>query len=140
MVVDEEMTEANRARPQEIHDPKTTATRDVELNKEFEPWNQSTSPAPVRPEIPPSEGSPALEHTPTAMVVPRSKRRGLLGLMTIVPEVEHPQSYKNGTKWLITFIVAVAGAAAPLGSAIFFRESLFLPYHSIVDILCCCKF
>ncbi|KAF5869561.1 putative mfs multidrug resistance protein [Botrytis fragariae] len=121
MVVDEEKAETSRALPQEIHAPRTTATRDVEPNKELESPNESTNPALVRPEISPSEGlNPALEHIPTPMVVPRSKRRGLLGLLTIIPEVENPQNYKNGTKWLITFIVAVAGAAAPLGSAIFF--------------------
>ncbi|KAF7940719.1 uncharacterized protein EAE97_006905 [Botrytis byssoidea] len=54
------------------------------------------------------------------MIVPLLKRRGLLELLTIIPEVEHPKAYKNGTKWFITFIVAVAGAAVPLGSAIFF--------------------
>ncbi|KAF7896088.1 hypothetical protein EAF00_006103 [Botryotinia globosa] len=118
MVVDDKRAEANRALPQEIHDSKTTATRDIESNKEF---NQSTSPAPVRPETSPIEAlSPAVEHLPQVMIVPLLKRQGLLGLLTIIPEVEHPQSYKNGTKWFITFIVAVAGAAAPLGSAKFF--------------------
>jgi len=55
-------------------------------------------------------------------VVPRSKRRGLLGRLSIIPEVERPYDYRNKTKWLITMIVALAAAAAPLGSAIFYRE------------------
>jgi len=60
----------------------------------------------------------------TLAIVPRSQRRGLLGILSIIPEVERPYDYADGTKWLITFIVALAAAAAPLGSAIFFREYL----------------
>ncbi|KAK4241631.1 hypothetical protein C8A03DRAFT_40986 [Achaetomium macrosporum] len=51
--------------------------------------------------------------------VPRARRRGLLGRFTIIPEVERPYEYKNSTKWMITAIVALAAAAAPMGSAIF---------------------
>jgi hypothetical protein len=56
-------------------------------------------------------------------IVPRSKRRGLLGRFAIIPEVERPYDYSNKIKWIITLIVALAAAAAPLGSAIFYRES-----------------
>jgi hypothetical protein len=56
-------------------------------------------------------------------VVPRAQRRGLLARFAIIPEVERPYDYKRSTKWLITLIVALAAAAAPLGSAIFFRAS-----------------
>jgi len=55
-------------------------------------------------------------------VVPRSKRRGLLGRLSLIPEVNRPYDYANKTKWTITLIVALAAAAAPLGSAIFFRK------------------
>jgi len=55
-------------------------------------------------------------------IVPRSKRRGLLGRFAIIPEVERPHEYRNGTKWAITAIVALAAAAAPVGSAIFYRK------------------
>ncbi|KAI9048757.1 hypothetical protein LZ554_007588 [Drepanopeziza brunnea f. sp. 'monogermtubi'] len=51
-------------------------------------------------------------------LVPRAKRRGLLARLTLVPEVERPYEYKNNTKWFITFQVAIAAAAAPMGSAI----------------------
>lgn len=54
--------------------------------------------------------------------ISRSKRRGLLATITIVPEVENPYGYKNGTKWFITLVIALAAAAAPLGSAIFLRK------------------
>ena len=56
-----------------------------------------------------------------AVKVPRSKRRGLFGTLTILAEVEDPKGYSRKVKWFITFIVAFAAAAAPLGSAIFFR-------------------
>ncbi|RDL38011.1 MFS general substrate transporter [Venustampulla echinocandica] len=52
-------------------------------------------------------------------IVPRSKRRGLLGRFALVPEVERPFDYKRSTKWFITAVVALAAAAAPMGSAIF---------------------
>lgn len=59
-------------------------------------------------------------------VVPRSKRRGLLGRFTIIPEVENPQEYGRRTKWLITFLVALAAVAAPMGSAIFYRKLMMM--------------
>jgi multidrug resistance protein len=51
-------------------------------------------------------------------IVPRHLRRGLLSRFTLVPEVTQPYHYPNRTKWLITFTVACAAAAAPMGSAI----------------------
>ncbi|KIW61319.1 hypothetical protein, variant [Exophiala xenobiotica] len=50
--------------------------------------------------------------------VTRSKRRGLFSRFALVAEVTEPFDYKDSTKWFITFIVAVAAAAAPVGSAI----------------------
>ncbi|KAH0336819.1 MFS general substrate transporter, partial [Aureobasidium melanogenum] len=55
---------------------------------------------------------------PDPIFVPKSQRRGLLARVTILAEVENPKHYARRTKWLITFVVAVAGAAAPMGSAI----------------------
>lgn len=54
-------------------------------------------------------------------VVPRSKRRGLFARVAIIPEVECPYDYKGSTKWTITAIIGLAGAAAPFGSSIFYR-------------------
>ena len=59
-------------------------------------------------------------------IVPRDQRRGLLGRFTLIPEVERPYEYKNSTKWMITAIVALAAAGAPMGSSIFMREWLLL--------------
>lgn len=56
--------------------------------------------------------------------VPRLNRRGLFGRFTILAEVEDPTLYSRRTKWFITFVVAMAGVAAPLGSTIIFRENL----------------
>lgn len=61
------------------------------------------------------------------IVVPRNKRRGLLGRFTIIPEVENPQLYERKTKWTLTLFVALAAAGGPLGSAIFMRKSTFFP-------------
>ena len=57
-----------------------------------------------------------------AVEVPRLKRRGLFGQLTLVAEVENPKTYRRKTKWFITFVVAMAGSTAPMGSAIFFRK------------------
>lgn len=59
---------------------------------------------------------------PPPVKVPRAKRRGLFARFTILAEVEEPKHYPRGTKWFITFIVALAAIAAPLGSTIILRE------------------
>lgn len=60
---------------------------------------------------------------PKPVKVPRSQRRGLFGRFTIVAEVEQPKHYSRRIKWYITFVVALAAVAAPMGSAIIFRKS-----------------
>jgi hypothetical protein len=60
---------------------------------------------------------------PGPIIVPRHKRRGLFGRFTVLAEVGEPEDYTRNTKWFITFIVAIAASAAPLGSTIFFRWS-----------------
>ena len=61
--------------------------------------------------------------TPVAVKVPRSQRRGLFARFAILAEVEEPKHYSRRSKWFITFVVALAAVAAPIGSAIFFRKS-----------------
>lgn len=63
------------------------------------------------------------ESNPEAVKVPRAQRRGLFGRFTIVAEVTEPKHYPRSTKWFITFVVASAAVAAPLGSAILFRKT-----------------
>ena len=66
-----------------------------------------------------------LERTLTAkkpiVKVPRAERRGLFARFCVVAEVTEPWDYPNNTKWFVTFVIAVAGAAAPIGSSIIFR-------------------
>lgn len=53
-----------------------------------------------------------------AVKVPRSERRGLFARLSVIGEVEEPYNYSNNMKWTITFIVSMAGAAAPMGSSL----------------------
>jgi hypothetical protein len=62
----------------------------------------------------------------TLTIVPRKKRRGLFGSLSLLPEVERPYDYADKTKWAITSIVAFAAMAAPMGSSIFYREYMAL--------------
>ena len=55
-------------------------------------------------------------------IVPRSQRRGGFARLVLIPEVEEPKDYSRSTKWLITFIISMAGVAAPFGSSIIFRK------------------
>ncbi|KAJ5374766.1 hypothetical protein N7517_006772 [Penicillium concentricum] len=69
------------------------------------------------------ENPPRLERQLTELGPPikvaRLKRRGLFGQLALVAEVENPKTYPRKMKWFITFVVALAGATAPMGSAIF---------------------
>ncbi len=59
--------------------------------------------------------------TPEPVKVPRAQQRGLFGRFSILAEVEEPKHYSRRVKWYITFIVALTGAAAPMGSGVIFR-------------------
>ena len=72
-------------------------------------------------EPPPACQAPVGDDDNDRLVVDRSKRRGLFGQLTLLAEVENPKTFTRKAKWFITFIVAVSGAAAPMGSAIFLR-------------------
>jgi len=82
------------------------------------------------PPLPPLSNASSISSQPVK--VPRSARRGLFGRFTILAEVEEPKHYGRRTKWFITFIVALAAAAAPMGSAIFFRTFFQKVWTSIV--------
>ena len=73
------------------------------------------------------ESGQAVHANPAPVKIPRAKRRGLFGSFTIVAEVEEPKNYPRRTKWFITFVIALAAVAAPLGSAIIFRTLKGLP-------------
>jgi hypothetical protein len=136
MVTDLEKAEqeGNQNVPQHVDGPilhpEVSTTRDGESRKEADERSvhsqssgDSIEPVPVQQETPTSSNpKPASVGSRTLSIVPSSKRRGLLGRLSIIPEVDRPYDYANTTKWLITLVVALAAAAAPLGSAIFFRE------------------
>ncbi len=61
--------------------------------------------------------------------VPRSQRRGILGSIAIVPEINNPFEYSNGKKWLFTAIVALAGTTSSTGSSILYRKYLKLCFQ-----------
>ncbi|KAM3457046.1 hypothetical protein MY3296_001416 [Beauveria thailandica] len=67
-----------------------------------------------------SQSRASSTRTRPAVIVPRGQRRGLLSRFTILPEVVNPYDYNRLTKWGITATIAVATAAAPLGSSIFY--------------------
>ena len=81
--------------------------QDIDIEDQTHEQDESIHPAPVK--------------------VPRSQRRGLLSRFAILAEVEQPVHYSRNSKWFITFVVAAAAIAAPLGSAIFFRMPQAIP-------------
>lgn len=56
-------------------------------------------------------------------IVPLSERRGLLGKLSIIPEVTNPYSYSPATKWWMTVIVSFAAITSSTGSSIFYRTN-----------------
>jgi hypothetical protein len=82
----------------------------------------NTVPAEDLQDVSRHESQPASLRSRPLSIIPRSRRRGLLARFTIIPEVERPYEYKNSIKWTITAVVALAAAAAPIGSAIFYRR------------------
>jgi hypothetical protein len=122
MAIDEKAA-AGQAVVQGAEQPESVAISNERSQKVFEsPAGSRETPGLAQTEAPPdATPKPASVLSQTIIVVPRSKRRGLLGNLTVIPEIEQPYNYTNSTKWVITLVVAVSSAAAPLGSAIFFR-------------------
>lgn len=91
----------------------------------------------IQRDSPNASRSPSLDKTPKenqnrtgsvvsdvedSIAIPRGERRGWLAKFSVVAEVEDPKHYARRTKWFITAIVAVAAAAAPMGSGIVLRK------------------
>jgi hypothetical protein len=94
------------------------ATADVQTRNSQSGSTSIDSKAAQPAEIPPQdqiEPTGGLEH------VPRSERRGLLAWFLLVPEAKNAYLYSNGTKWLMTGIVALAATTSSVGSSIFYR-------------------
>lgn len=73
--------------------------------------SRSAQERPTQPELSKDEAK-------EAVTVPRSQRRGLLARVAIVPEIKDSKTFSRRVKWGLTFIVAAAGTAGPMGSAI----------------------
>lgn len=86
-------------------------------------------PFPPLPSDPVSRGQSLEIAQREPVVVPRLQRRGLFGQFALLAEVDNAQLYPRRTKWFITFIVAVAGATAPMASSIFFRKEFLVAPH-----------
>ena len=123
-----EKDSANLAAQEIDHEsPKEHVVSDLEEKIKHDPTpvasQSSIAPADQYPE-PKKRDVEAVDNEiedPKPVKVPRSKRRGLFGRFTIVAEVEEPKHYPQNIKWGITFAVALAAVAAPMGSAIIFR-------------------
>ena len=125
--------EKRDARKAEQDTPELPCLNFDEKNKPQEDSPRSSSPPIVRPVGNCNDKENDVEAarvtttassiTPAPVKVPRSKRRGLFGRFSILAEVEEPQHYSRRTKWYITFVIAMAAIAAPLGSAIILRAS-----------------
>lgn len=102
--------------------PQSTEDGNNDVDKELHDSHTAMEGKDIETNYPPSSSD--AENDPP-VTVPRLKRRGLFGQLTLLAEVENPKVYPRKTKWFITFIVAMAGSTAPMGSAILFRESLF---------------
>ncbi|RAL01184.1 MFS transporter [Aspergillus ibericus CBS 121593] len=105
--------------------PEATPSDDdiIEVKHGHDSVSQGSDDTPVmegKDEEAPVCSTSSNEEQEPPVVVPRLKRRGLFGQLTFLAEVENPKVYPRKTKWFITFVVAVAGAAAPMGSSIFF--------------------
>jgi hypothetical protein len=94
---------------------------DVELGHQARSLPSGASHEPDGPPL--SRIASSFANTTTTRIVPRADRRGLLGRFAVIPEIENPYQYKNTTKWMITAVVSLAAAGAPLGTSIFLRES-----------------
>lgn len=64
--------------------------------------------------------------------VPTSQRCGLCPRLSILYEADDPKGYPRKIKWFITFNIALAAVAAPMGSSIILREH-FWPSSLLLD-------
>lgn len=85
---------------------------------EDEEHEGTTNATPIRPQS--SRTSSVFART--GAIVPRAQRRGLFARFAVIPEIERPHEYTTKTKWIITAIIALVAAAAPMGVGIFYRR------------------
>ncbi|EED22686.1 bicyclomycin resistance protein, putative [Talaromyces stipitatus ATCC 10500] len=91
------------------------ATTDTYSESELRPESEKAPSAPYR------DAEAANKHDKLRPVpVPRLKRRGLFGQITLIPEVENPRAYARSTKWILTCTISLATLIAPMGTSIFY--------------------
>ncbi|WPB08194.1 uncharacterized protein RHO25_012858 [Cercospora beticola] len=103
---------AARENPSDASSTTASSTRE-EKEVEAEPPQNADSAQTEKQESP--ESGPS-----GPVAVPRGERRGLWANLSIVSEVEKPSEYKNGTKWMMTVILAFAAGTSSTGAAIFY--------------------
>ncbi|KAL4921659.1 major facilitator superfamily domain-containing protein [Aspergillus aurantiobrunneus] len=107
--------------PEPPHDRTTPDERPVSEDDDLHSISQGSDHAPtVQGKDAEDRVAPNPHAEEPPRVVPRLRRRGLFGQITLLEEVENPKAYQRNKKWFITFVVAVAGSVAPMGSSIFF--------------------
>ncbi|KAJ4265655.1 hypothetical protein NW762_004949 [Fusarium torreyae] len=119
--VDDEKIDLERdeiRRPATAGSGSTKSVHDVEDTIEPVTMGEDLGHIDTRPSVKRAQSRASSARSRTISVIPRSKRRGLFSRLTLVPEIAYPPDYKNSTKWCLTGIIALATAAAPLGSTI----------------------
>lgn len=117
--------------------PQTALSQELEAGFTTAPWTNSNVEGegdehaahhqlPTRRHIPSRTPSQNRSRGPSctrsvhceAVPVPKNQRRGLLARFCLMDEVTNPYDLSRKKKWTVTGIVALAGAAAPMGSSI----------------------
>jgi multidrug resistance protein len=118
-VIDDNEHRRGRSHSVETHDSQDTArthSDDEGHDAQVATPHRSRSRAPHRSLSRAQSSTRSVRRDP--IVVPRKERRGLFGTVCTIAEVTEPYDYSRRRKWTITFVVAVAAAAAPMGSSI----------------------
>uniref|UniRef100_A0A093VJ17 Quinidine resistance protein 3 n=1 Tax=Talaromyces marneffei PM1 TaxID=1077442 RepID=A0A093VJ17_TALMA len=97
------------------HSDDISAVADTHSASELRPDPEKVSSTPERDA---EAGNKSQE--PRPVPVPRWKRRGLFGSLTLISEVDNPRAYPRSTKWILTCTVSLATLIAPMGTSIFY--------------------
>lgn len=101
------------------HSDDISAVADTHSASELRPDPEKVSSTPERDA---EAGNKSQE--PRPVPVPRWKRRGLFGSLTLISEVDNPRAYPRSTKWILTCTVSLATLIAPMGTSIFYRMQI----------------
>lgn len=94
---------------------------------EYEQQSRQSSKGNIEEDRPPLGRSTTTSSRAVSVVrVPINSRTGLFSRLSLLYEAEEPKNYPRNVKWGITFVIALAAVAAPMGSAIILRKTLQL--------------